>query len=250
MFRYNGMIGTKEQIEVSVQDTGIGITPEQKERLFNPFVQADSSTVKRFGGTGLGLAICKNIAELMDGSISVESTPGIGSTFTVRTLFGKACCDLIKKPKESKKPADYDFKKYNLLLVEDVEINREIVLALLEDTGVTIDCAENGQIAVEKYTANPDKYDMVFMDLQMPVMDGYNATRQIRAFEKDLESGGTDNLRRQIPIIAMTANAFTEDVEHCMEAGMNGHIAKPIKIDAMLEMADKYLREKNPTDYR
>jgi CheY-like chemotaxis protein len=124
-------------------------------------------------------------------------------------------------------------------LVEDVPINREIVIALLEDTNVTIDCAENGKIAVDMYSANPGRYDMIFMDVQMPVMDGYSATMAIRKFEAK-----TNTLRpKGIPIIAMTANAFAEDVEHCLKAGMNGHIAKPIAVEAMLNMADKYLGE-------
>jgi CheY-like chemotaxis protein len=125
--------------------------------------------------------------------------------------------------------------------VEDVPINREIVIALLEDTNVTIDCAENGKDAVDKYSANPNRYDMIFMDIQMPVMDGYDATIAIRDFEKDVKDKISLRHPEGVPIIAMTANAFAEDVEHCLKAGMNGHIAKPIEVEAMLNVADKYL---------
>ena len=138
-----------------------------------------------------------------------------------------------------KEPSDYDFKDKIILLADDVLINREIVIALLEDTNVTIECAENGHVAVEKYCANPDRYNLIFMDLQMPIMDGYAATRAIREFEKGL--GITLQKRAGIPIIAMTANAFAEDIEHCLKAGMNGHIAKPIKVEEVLAIAEKFL---------
>jgi signal transduction histidine kinase len=239
--RKTGDIGSKERIEAIVKDNGIGITEEQLSRLFNPFVQADSGTAKRFGGTGLGLAICKNIAELMGGTITARSTPGSGSVFTVIVLLEKGSCELIK-PQEQKQPSDYNFKNHTLLLTEDIPINREIVIALLEDTGVTIECAENGHIAVKKYTSEPEKYDMIFMDIQMPVMDGYDASMAIRKFEKKMKEEG--KLKKHpdgIPIIAMTANAFAEDVANCLKAGMNSHISKPIEVEAMLSIADKYL---------
>jgi CheY-like chemotaxis protein len=242
--KHLGTIGDMEQIEAVVKDNGIGITAEQLSRLFNPFVQADSGTAKRFGGTGLGLAICKNIAEMMGGSITAESSPGAGSVFTVRVLLEKGSCPLVKQ-REQKTPSDYNFKGRVLLLVEDIPINREIVMALLEDTGVTIECAENGHIAVKKYTSEPEKYDMIFMDIQMPVMDGYDASIAIRDFESKMK--GDEKLKKHpqgIPIIAMTANAFAEDVAHCLKAGMNSHISKPIEVEAMLSVADKYLGEK------
>ncbi|MCL2127483.1 MAG: ATP-binding protein [Treponema sp.] len=228
-----GSPGGMEELEASVKDTGIGITEEQKGRLFNAFVQAESGTSKRFGGTGLGLAISQSLAGLMGGGITVESTPGEGSCFTLRVLLKPGSCDLKKDSDAAKTPAEYDFKGRSLLLVEDVPINREIVIALLEDTGVSIDCAENGLIAVEKFTAAPGKYGLIFMDVQMPVLDGYSATRAIRAMNVPQA--------RTVPIIAMTANAFAEDVEKCMNAGMNGHIAKPIEVEEMLDTAGKYL---------
>ncbi|MDR0442798.1 MAG: transporter substrate-binding domain-containing protein [Treponema sp.] len=234
----------KEEIEAAVQDSGIGITEEQQARLFNAFVQADSSTVKRFGGTGLGLAISKSLAELMGGDITVKSAHNEGSCFTVRALFDPGTHEMLHASQADKAPSDFHFNDHTLLLAEDVEINREIVMALLEDTNVTIDCAENGKIAFDMFCADPNRYDMIFMDVRMPVMDGHDATQAIRAFEKkEKESGFAFKHPRGIPIIAMTANAFAEDVEQCRKAGMNGHIPKPIEIDVLLKIADKYLNE-------
>jgi signal transduction histidine kinase/AmiR/NasT family two-component response regulator len=237
----------KEELEMSVRDTGIGITEEQQERLFDTFVQAESGTVKRFGGTGLGLAISKSIAELMGGGISVESAPGDGSCFTVRVLLEPGSRDMLEASRAGKVLAEFDFTGHTLLLVEDIPINREIVIALLEDTGITVDCAENGKVAVEMYEANPGRYDLIFMDVQMPVMDGYNATRAIRALEAEL---GTKNAQlpgrpQRVPIIATTANAFADDVEQCKNAGMDGHIAKPIEPEALLGVTDKILNNVN-----
>ena len=236
----------KEEIEASVKDTGIGITEEQQKQLFNAFVQADSGTAKRFGGTGLGLAISKSLAEMMGGSITVESIPDKGSCFTVRVLLETGSRDMLKVTQADKTASDFHFDGHTLLLAEDVPINREIVIALLEDTSVTIDCAENGKAAVDMYCANPNRYDMIFMDVQMPVMDGYSATVAIRAFEKEMKGKGSMPANRPdgVPIIAMTANAFAEDVENCLKAGMNGHIAKPIEVEALLNVADKYLNKR------
>jgi signal transduction histidine kinase/CheY-like chemotaxis protein len=247
--RHLGSRSEKEAIEVSVRDTGIGITEQQKSRLFNAFEQADSGTAKRFGGTGLGLAISKSLAELMGGGIFVESAPGKGSCFTVTVLLERGFCHLPQTSKASKAPSDFHFSGRTLLLVEDVSINREIVIALLEDTKVAIECAENGQIAIDMFCADPYHYDMIFMDLQMPVMDGYDATRAIRTFEAEMREKGTLSAERPngVPIIAMTANAFAEDVEHCLEAGMDEHIAKPIEVDILLNIANKYLGEEKHT---
>jgi signal transduction histidine kinase len=235
-----GINDGREELEITVRDTGIGITDEQKARLFNAFVQADSGTAKRFGGTGLGLAISKSLCELMGGGISVESVHGKGSCFTVRVIFDLGSCDLLQAANVVKAPSEFHFNGHRLLLAEDVPINREIVIALLEDTNVIIDCAEDGKIAVDMYCADPDRYDMIFMDVRMPIMDGYDATIAIRAFEARMKRP------KGIPIIAMTANAFAEDVEHCLKSGMDGHIAKPIEVQAMLNIADKYLGEQKP----
>ena len=354
------------RLQVSVQDTGIGISDEQKARLFRSFEQAEADTSRKFGGTGLGLAISKRIVELMGGNIWVESEPGKGSKFIFTALmqhdtnekkrlldegvnwdnirifvvddepeileyflalsetWGITCavaasgekaleiletdddyniyfldwllpgingielarqiqakaqnksvvvifssidwyviedearaagvdkfipkplfpsvivnmineCIGIENTMKKVDKAGYidDFSGYFLLLAEDVEINREIVMTLLESTHINIECAENGVKALEMITKAPDKYDMVFMDIQMAEMDGYEATRSIRAL-------GTPKAKT-IPIIAMTANVFREDVEKCLESGMNGHVGKPLDFDEMLSVLRVHL---------
>ncbi|MDR2808289.1 MAG: response regulator [Spirochaetaceae bacterium] len=352
-------------IQIEVTDTGIGITEEQKERLFTPFQQAESGTSRKFGGTGLGLAISKRIVELMGGSIWINSQPGKGSIFAFtiearrgvgettgllgsdvnwgnirvlvaddstdvvqffedilsqlavsytvaangeqalasiekeggfdvyfidwkmpgidgielsrrikerggdksivimisamdwnviadeakaagaykflsKPLFPSSIVDCINECLEVKEPAEGEaalqgnsFEGRHLLLVDDVEINREIVLSLLESTMIEVDCAENGVQALQTFSKNPELYDLIFMDIQMPEMDGFEATRRIRML--DLPSA------RQVPIIAMTANVFKEDIEKCLEAGMNDHMGKPLVFDDMLAKLHKYL---------
>jgi signal transduction histidine kinase/DNA-binding response OmpR family regulator len=346
-------------LQISVTDSGIGISPEQQEKIFQSFEQAESSTTRKYGGTGLGLAISKSIVEMMGGSIWVQSEPGKGSTFTFtiqvvrsaeekqghlldvslkdirimavdddpdiltyfleiaqgfgimcdvaisgmkalemvdqngsyhiyfidwkmpfmdgiqlareiktrvsensivimisaaewstvaeeaiaagvdkflsKPLFPSTIAEVIneclgvdKRDAEKSQSAEIAgiFAGRRILLAEDVEINREIVLSLLEPTRLQVDCAENGAEAVRMFAAAPDKYDMIFMDIQMPEMDGYEATRHIRAL--DIPRAKT------IPIIAMTANVFREDIEKCLEVGMNSHVGKPIDFDEVL----------------
>jgi signal transduction histidine kinase/CheY-like chemotaxis protein len=227
------------RILVKVSDTGIGISKEQQSRLFTSFQQAESSTSRKFGGTGLGLAISKRIVELMDGKIWVESELDKGSSFIFTFCARHGVNDGQTPLGDSEQhgetsPESDDFGAYRILLAEDVEINREIVLALLEPTGMDVDCAENGAMALSLFEASPDSYDMIFMDVQMPEMDGYEATRRIRAL-------GTAKAK-SIPIIAMTANVFREDVEKCLEAGMNDHLGKPIDFDEVLGKLRSYLR--------
>jgi signal transduction histidine kinase/ActR/RegA family two-component response regulator len=230
----------KHFLTVSVTDNGIGIAPEALPKLFNSFEQADNSITRRFGGTGLGLAICKNFAEHLGGSVSVQSELGKGSvfTFSVPVILGKAIDNSSEKigetgtsdtEKTAFENADsvLDLSGKRILLVEDIEMNRMIVTGLLEDTGCTVDEAENGKIAVEKALIN--SYDLIFMDMQMPVMDGLTATLEIR-------KGNAD-----VPIIAMTANAFREDAERCIAAGMNDHIGKPLDTERFFEVIRKYL---------
>jgi len=354
------------QLQVSVTDTGIGITEEQKTRLFYSFEQAEVGTSRKYGGTGLGLAISKRIVELMGGDIWVESGPDTGSRFIftarlqhdtdesrrlptecfnwdsihvlvvddepeVREFFlntssslgiscevaasGEAAADILAEDqsysilfisrkltgdngidvvrqiravspnafivvmltaadlndikegihsegvnKFLQKPlfrsaivdifneytgvggvadqielagATSDFSGFTVLLAEDVEINREIVLSLLEPTYLDVECAENGNQAIRMFQAAPDKYDMILMDVQMPELDGYGATRAIRALE--IPEAKT------VPIIAMTANVFREDIENCLAAGMNGHIGKPLDFSELLDELRKYL---------
>ena len=355
-------------LQISVEDTGIGITDEQKSRLFRSFEQAEADTSRKFGGTGLGLAISKRIVELMGGEISVESAPGKGSKFTftvfmkhddvnerryaldqralwknlrifvadsdvetlaffttfseirsiackvaasgeealetldqgdtydicfldyrlpdmngielaqkihdkmkhtsvviissssdlhtiedtargvginkfiLRPLFPSTIADMINicigaentvSPESTLMYTD-DFSDYQILLAEDIEINREIVLALLEPTKLQVDCAQNGAEAVELFAQAPEKYGLIFMDIQMPEMDGLEATRTIRAL--DIPQAKT------LPIIAMTANVFREDIDKCLDVGMNSHVGKPLDFDEVIDQLRKYLR--------
>jgi signal transduction histidine kinase/DNA-binding response OmpR family regulator len=387
--RLTGEVNGLCTLQVSVNDTGIGVSPEQQTKIFQSFEQAESNTTRKYGGTGLGLAISKSIVEMMGGKIWVQSEPGKGSTFifTIQLLRGakekkehfldvnlkdirimtvdddpdiltyfleiahgfgimcdiaisgekalqlvdqngsyhiyfidwkmpvmdgiqltreikarvtensivimisaaewsavakeaieagvdkflskplfpstiadviNECLGVSKREAEKAQAANIEgiFAGRRILLAEDVEINREIVQTLFEPTKMEIDYAENGAIAVKKFTEAPYKYDMIFMDVQMPEMDGYEATRRIRAFEteqrakeeinKNFSEGvktsfieGENrsyyrNSRKQIPIIAMTANVFREDIERCLEAGMDSHVGKPIDFEEVL----------------
>jgi signal transduction histidine kinase/ActR/RegA family two-component response regulator len=218
--RLRGIKNDVAKIEISVKDNGIGIAPEKQGKLFQSFQQADESISGRFGGTGLGLSISKRIVEMMWGRIWVESTPGQGSTFSF-TIQAK----IAQAPEEEATEATdvvMDFSGKCLLLVEDIEINREIVIALLEPTGIEVVEAENGRIGLETFKKEPDRFDVILMDVQMPEMDGYEATRALRALDHPKA--------KSIAIIAMTANVFREDIEKCMAAGMSGHVGKPINV--------------------
>ena len=230
--RYVSRRSNKELIDFLVWDSGIGISEEQQKKMFDAFAQADSGVANRFGGTGLGLPISKSFVELMGGEIFVESTIGMGTCFTVQIPFELGDPDTIKHSFDAKEQS-VNFKGRTVLLVEDIEINREIIIALLEVTDVTIDCAENGQVAIDMFIAAPERYDLIFMDIQMPVLDGYTATRAIRAL--DIPRA------RTVPIVAMTANAFADDVEKCRGVGMDDHIAKPVEIELLLNVVGKYL---------
>ena len=250
-------------IQIEVSDTGIGISKEQQERLFNSFEQAESNTSRKFGGTGLGLAISKRIVELMNGSIWIDSEPGKGATFAF-TIQAKEGVPKESPDEIAKKHGVDDFSSYHVLLAEDIEINREILTTLLEPTRLNIDCAVNGKEAVDKYKANPAKYNLIFMDIHMPEVDGYEASRQIREFEnspgfpvnnamKFSESVNnamkfaqqtSKQLSRHpqgVPIIAMTANVFREDIEKCLAAGMDDHLSKPLDMEDVMEKLRSYL---------
>ncbi|MDR2434093.1 MAG: response regulator [Treponema sp.] len=360
-------------IKISVTDSGIGISPEQQQRLFASFEQADSSTSRKFGGTGLGLAISRRIVEMMGGDIRVESELGKGSSFifTIRMLeaadeteetpapfnwaklrvlavdddpdireyFGELAewqgffCETAGSGEEAlhliEQNGAYDvyfvdwkmpgldgialsrkikkkgsviimisatewdlieaeakeagvnhflpkplfpssiadcishamgavtdfppaknngvitdrFEGRRILLAEDVDINREIVLTLLEPTSLIIDCAEDGRKAVQCYTESPQSYDLIFMDVQMPEMDGFEATRRIRAFEAEQRERAAQpaDALKEVPIIAMTANVFKEDVKQCLDAGMNGHVGKPLDLNEVIDKLHQYL---------
>lgn len=245
-----GEYGDEITLKVEVIDTGIGISEEQQQRLFKSFEQADSSISHKFGGTGLGLAISKRIVELMNGRIWVESELKKGSKFIfiIKANTGKektaAGKDIIitkenissltiEDSTNKTGSVNFDFSKYTFLIAEDNEINREIIAAILESTGVSVDFAEDGYIAVAKYKENPSKYRLILMDIQMPEMDGYEATQAIRALE--------DEQAKNIPIIAMTANVFREDVEKCLSAGMTDHIGKPIDAKVLYNKINRYI---------
>ena len=209
--------------EIRVRDTGIGMSQEFAERLFVPFERERTSTVSRIQGTGLGLAITKNIIDLMGGQITVQTEKGKGTEFTIVLSFPLA---EPEKETTSDEENEISFEGKRALLVEDNMINMEIAQMLLDHEGFLIETAENGKTAVEMAAASkPGYYDVILMDIQMPVMDGYTATQAIRSLPDPALAG--------IPIIAMTANAFQEDVRKAEEVGMNGHIAKPLDIPSM-----------------
>ena len=216
---------------LTTKDTGIGMSPEFVKKIFDPFSREQSSTVSQIQGTGLGMSIVKDLVELMDGTIDIDSTQGVGTEITISLPIKHSTSDGITKEQnitEEVKTASLDGLK--ILLVEDNEMNREIATDILEEYGTKIDTAENGALAVEKVrNANPGDIDVVLMDIQMPVMNGYDATRAIREFNKE------------IPIIAMTANAFEEDRQNALASGMNEHIAKPIDIVKLKETLARFL---------
>jgi len=220
-------------IKFSITDTGIGINREKQKNLFQPFHQAESSTSREFGGTGLGLSISKNIIEMMGGTIWVESDLGKGASFFFTIKAERACEIKQSEPAQTHADMAVKYSGQSILLVEDLEINREIVMALLEPTQLIIDCAENGNEAVRIFGKDPLKYRMIFMDIQMPLMDGYETTRVIRAL--DVPNAKT------IPIVAMTANVFRDDIEKCLESGMNSHVGKPLNFDEVMDKLRMFL---------
>ncbi|MDR2782485.1 MAG: response regulator [Treponema sp.] len=216
-----------------VEDTGIGMNAEQKQNLFKPFSQAERSTTRRFGGTGLGLSITKALVEMMRGCITLESEPGKGSRFSFYVDVQESAAGIkdaentAEAEKQIAMPPNY--KGLAFLLVEDNEINQEIAASLLGEFGANVDVAANGEEALKAFLEKD--YAIIFMDVRMPVMDGLEATRRIRA------SGKHD--AATVPIIAMTASAMNEEKAECKEAGMNDHISKPIEIDAMKQVIDR-----------
>lgn len=228
-----------------IKDNGIGMSKEFQEHVFDSFARERTVTESGITGTGLGMAITKNIVDLMGGTIHLTSKQGEGSEFIV-TLE----CELADKtvqdkqsscPKAEKKHLDYSGKK--VLLVEDNELNREIATEILKSLGMKVDYAADGMEAVEIMSSEAgNQYDMIFMDIQMPKMDGYTATREIRTLK--------DTKKANVPIIAMTANAFDEDRKKAIKAGMNGHIAKPIDVNVILQNLDRIFGQKGDEDTR
>jgi CheY-like chemotaxis protein len=216
---------------------------EQQESLFRPFAQADSSTARKFGGTGLGHSISRALVELMGGAISVRGKPGRGSIFSFYIELESAGNAQTERTGIDQALEDQRYDGKCILLVEDNAINQEIAVAVLSELGLAVDLAENGEEGVRAFLKKD--YDLIFMDIQMPVMDGFEASRQIRALEaKRFESPepGSNLGFAQTPIIAMTANAMREDREACIAAGMNGHISKPLDLSEIKRALFQYLR--------
>ncbi|MBR1820816.1 MAG: response regulator [Clostridia bacterium] len=223
--------------ELRVRDSGIGMSREFAERIFNAFERERTSTVSGIEGTGLGMSITKGIVDLMGGTIEVLTAPGSGTEFVIRLKLRLAEARDIPAPQDDVKPnetAKIDYSSKRLLLVEDNAINLEIAQMILTQAGFQLETAENGKAALDAVAASqPGHYDAILMDIQMPVMDGYAATRAIR--------GLADPRLARIPIIAMTANAFKEDEQAAREAGMQAHIAKPIDVATMMKTLDEVL---------
>ena len=218
-----------------IKDTGIGMSPEYQQHLFDEFSRERTSTVSKQQGTGLGLAITKRIVDMMEGSIDVESKVGVGSLFTIRIpmRIQENPEDVEQMRFAHSEQESVSFEGFRVLVVEDNELNLEISKDILESAGVIVESASDGSVAVECLREKgPDYYDCILMDIQMPVMDGFEATRAIRKMFPD----------KRVPIIALSANAFDEDRRKSLEAGMDGHLAKPVVIAQLEDALKKYLR--------
>ncbi len=219
-----------------VRDYGIGIDEKRAARLFRPFEQADSTVTRKYGGTGLGLVISKNLVEMMGGEIRLSSEPGKGTTvtFTIRCRSTAESSDPMP-PKGETETRVADFSGRRALIVDDIAVNREILLELLRDTGLEMEIAVDGREAVEKFNASPiGWYDVILMDMQMPVLDGCEATMEIRASGRPDAAG--------VKIAAMTANVMKEDIERALASGMNAHTGKPVDIEHLISTMQRLLR--------
>ena len=221
----------------SCEDTGIGISEEYLPHIYEEFSREHTSTENKVPGTGLGLSIIKSMIELMGGSIQVESRQGIGTKFTVDLSFDMASKEEVYGSRNAiKTSAIHTIKGKRILIAEDNELNAEIAKTVLEDVGALVTRVEDGQQAVELFKEKPaGTFDAILMDLMMPIMDGYTATREIRSLER------SDS--KTIPIIAMTANAFQEDAEKCIAVGMNAHLAKPLDIEKVMITICRLVKE-------
>lgn len=221
-------------IEIAVRDTGIGIAPERQQAVFDKFAQADATTSHRYGGTGLGLTISAQLARMMGGEIAVESAPGIGTTFFLRVpLVTLAAPAAPAPPIAPRIPASQDHAPPRVLLAEDHEINQLLATAMLERLGALVTLAPDGAAALAAVEAADASFDLVLMDMQMPVMDGLEATRALR-------DAGHDAAR--LPIVALTANAYADDVALCLAAGMQAHLAKPLRLADLQAVLDRWAR--------
>jgi two-component system sensor histidine kinase/response regulator len=234
--------GARAEVNIEVRDTGAGIPHEKLGEIFEKFTQADTSITRKYGGTGLGLAITRRLVEMHGGTIQVESEVGKGSTFSVTLPFDAApLIEQVKAPRAAvpvtpaiaavAKKAVLATGGARLLLVEDNLVNQKVVLAMLRKKGYRIDIANDGQEALDKLESAADPYDLVLMDVQMPVLDGLETTRMMRR-----------NPRwKGLPVVAMTAHAMTGDRERCLQAGMNGYISKPVQPAHLITTVEQHL---------
>ena len=218
----------------TIRDTGIGMNEEFLKHIFDPFVQERSDARSVYNGTGLGMSIVKSLIDYMNGTIKITSEESVGSIFVITLPFEMADdLSLAEKPEKLPEAVTGDIRGCHLLIAEDNELNAEIAQKLLEDEGAVVTIVHNGQQAIDTFEGNlPGTFDAILMDVMMPVIDGLSATRGIR--ELDREDA------KKIPIIAMTANAFDEDIKRCMEAGMNAHLSKPLEMDKVVKTIAKY----------
>lgn len=224
-------------MEISIADNGIGMSEEFQAHIFESFSREHSSTISGIEGTGLGMGIVKNLVDLMHGMIEIQSSPGKGSTFTICIPCRTARKEEAEPRKSSSDHPQKTLAGKRILLAEDNDLNAEIAIELLSEEGLLVDRVSNGVACVEKLEkAAPDFYDLILMDIQMPVMNGYDATRKIRQLE--------DPFRSSIPIIAMTANAFAEDHQKALFVGMNDHVAKPVDMNVLIPVLEKHIRTK------
>lgn len=236
MLRLQDQDDISSSILLTISDTGIGMSTETISRLFQPFMQADSSTTKKYGGSGLGLAITHNLVKMMNGTIDVTSREGKGSQFRIKLVLQKSDIDSLCDQNENNRIPEHDFlipgKQLNVLVVEDNNLNLMFLITALEKLHMVCDTASNGELAVKKAAENC--YDLILMDCQLPVMDGYTASEKIRNLT-------TPNGR--VPIIALTANATPEDKSRCLQAGMNDYLAKPINLN---DLCQKIVKAADP----
>ena len=225
----------RAEIYFAVTDTGIGISSEHQERIFDAFEQAENSTAAAYGGTGLGLSISSRLVHMMGGEIHLESQAGQGSCFSF-TLGFQTVEEQDMEGRKRVEDETVDFTGCRVLLVEDNKLNTEIAVSILEMQGFEVETAENGLLGVERFEESiPGYYDLILMDIRMPVMDGLEAAETIRRLNrKDA---------RTVPIIAMTANAFDEDMKKSIDSGMNGHLTKPVDIKELIRTAGEAIRE-------